>query len=289
MPTSWGSDSPGFRFGDEDDYEDDYRGSTRWKNETIEEGRESRESNFDDSDDRGLIRNASIGKRAKPSMITTRGSDATDPVRPSPQPQQASRLERMGVSTPGAGVAAAMMASKTKEIQRGTVWPMMGNPDSPLAGGTGLIDNSTSSSEESVPQVARAVTIDELAPNYTTNASGPTANAMLGAYNAASGLAPRTITPSRTPSPGFSRLSAMRRPLRLDIDAIRDAEARGSLTSLPDLIRRATRLAAMMDRGKRPGSRLNDLNDFDDFPTELQLAKEKELGCMLPLSYLGLF
>lgn len=46
------------------------------------------------------------------------------------------------------------------------------------------------------------------------------------------------------------------------MDAVRDAEARGSLTSLPDLIRRATRLASMMNEGKRPASRLNDLNDF---------------------------
>ncbi|KAH8714794.1 hypothetical protein GQ44DRAFT_625005 [Phaeosphaeriaceae sp. PMI808] len=41
-----------------------------------------------------------------------------------------------------------------------------------------------------------------------------------------------------------------RRPPKLDMDAVRDAEARGSLTSLPELIRRATRLAANLDRGK---------------------------------------
>lgn len=38
------------------------------------------------------------------------------------------------------------------------------------------------------------------------------------------------------------------------------------MTSLPDLIRRATRLAASLDRGRRPASRFNDL---DDFPPEL--------------------
>ncbi|KAE9372639.1 hypothetical protein N431DRAFT_505000 [Stipitochalara longipes BDJ] len=280
IPTSWGSDSPGFRFEDDDDeYEDDYRDSRdvrQWRNEPIqEEGRESRESTNDDEDDRGLIRSASVGKRAKPSMITTKSSDS---VRPSPMPQQVSKLERMGVLAPAAGVAAAgLTASRTREGQRETVWPMVGNPDSPLASGTGLIDKSSSNSEESIPQVARAITTDELAPNYTTT-SDPSANAMLGAYNAASGLAPRSVTPTRTPSPGFNRLSAVRRPPRLDMDAVRDAEARGSLTSLPDLIRRATRLAAMMDRGKRPASRLNDLNDFGSFfPTDSQMEKEKEL------------
>ncbi len=281
IPTSWGSDSPGFRFEDDDEYEDDYRDSQdvrQWKNEPIqEEGRESRESTNDDEDDRGLIRSASLGKRAKPSMITTKSSDD---VRPSPMPQQASKLERMGVLAPAGGVAVAgLAASRGREGQRETVWPMIGNPDSPLASGTGLIDKSSSNSEESIPQVARAITTDEPEPTYTTT-SDPSANPMLKAYNAASGLAPSSITPTRTPSPGFSRLSAVRRPPRLDMDAVRDAEARGSLTSLPDLIRRATRLAAMMDRGKRPASRLNDLNDFGDFfPTDSQMEKEKELEC----------
>ncbi|PGH10579.1 hypothetical protein AJ79_05401 [Helicocarpus griseus UAMH5409] len=41
-----------------------------------------------------------------------------------------------------------------------------------------------------------------------------------------------------------------KRPPRINIDAVREAEARGSLTSLPDLIRRATKLASNLDRGK---------------------------------------
>ncbi|KAJ5652413.1 hypothetical protein N7507_009839 [Penicillium longicatenatum] len=41
-----------------------------------------------------------------------------------------------------------------------------------------------------------------------------------------------------------------RKPPRLDMNAVRDAEARGSLSSLSDLIRRATRLASNLDRGK---------------------------------------
>ncbi|KAJ5885007.1 hypothetical protein N7495_009517 [Penicillium taxi] len=41
-----------------------------------------------------------------------------------------------------------------------------------------------------------------------------------------------------------------RRPPRLDLDAVRTAESRGSLSSLTDLIRRATKLASNLDRGK---------------------------------------
>jgi hypothetical protein len=58
------------------------------------------------------------------------------------------------------------------------------------------------------------------------------------------------------------------------MDAVRDAEARGSLTSLPDLIARATKLAAMMDRGKRPGSRMA----LNDFASDSDFAIDKETG-----------
>jgi hypothetical protein len=52
-----------------------------------------------------------------------------------------------------------------------------------------------------------------------------------------------------------------RRPPRLDLDTVRETERRGSLTSLPDLIRRATKLAANLDRGKT-ASRLGMLDMF---------------------------
>lgn len=236
IPSSWGSD-----------YEDDENLEQRFGRDDIDEGRESRESNGDDSDDRGLIRSASLGKRAKPSMVITRGVDKTDSTRPSPRPQQASKSDQTAASGKGA-------------VQGGAMKSLEGYTNSPLAGGTGWID--TSSSDNSIPTVARAVTTDSPSPQ-PSDKSDPKQREMLAAYNAASTLQPRGPTPTRTPSPGnFTRLSAIRRPPRLDMDAVRDAEARGSLTSLPDLIRRATRLAAMMDRGKRPGSRLNDLNDF---------------------------
>ena len=57
------------------------------------------------------------------------------------------------------------------------------------------------------------------------------------------------------------KVPAIRRPPRLDLDTVRDAEARGSLTSLPELIRRATKLAANLDRGKT-ASRLGMLDMF---------------------------
>lgn len=66
------------------------------------------------------------------------------------------------------------------------------------------------------------------------------------------------------PMPTMSiRRPGARRPPRLDMNAVRDAEARGSLTSLSDLIRRATRLATNLDHG-RTASRNDVLNGNGD-------------------------
>ncbi|KAI1779257.1 hypothetical protein F4818DRAFT_403878 [Hypoxylon cercidicola] len=131
--------------------------------------------------------------------------------------------------------------------------------DGPFREGTGYLDASSSSSgNASREAVGAALTADN----------------MLNAFENASAVDPSSVRKA-TPSPRpFDKLSAIRRPPRLDMDAVRAAEARGSLTSLPDLIRRATRLAALMDRGRRPASRFNDL----DFPEEVYGADpEKDL------------
>ncbi|KAI0877931.1 hypothetical protein GGS24DRAFT_497432 [Hypoxylon argillaceum] len=173
----------------------------------------------DDADDSRLVRSASIGKRGKPSLVTTKATD-----RPSPIPQR----------------------PIPKPIQ-----------DSPFASGTGYVDGSSSSSSQNLAKNPRG--------------SGLTPDTMLNAFESASATDPSTV-PRRDPQLKAPRLSGLRRPPRLDIDAVRAAEARGSLTSLPDLIRRATRLASLMDRGKRPASRFDDL----DFPEEIYGRDEEK-------------
>ncbi|KAI1654739.1 hypothetical protein F4813DRAFT_202444 [Daldinia decipiens] len=135
---------------------------------------------------------------------------------------------------------------KSDSMLRPGPTPVQGGP---FRDGTGYIEASSSSSGN----VSREAV-----------GTGVTTDNMLNAFEGASATDPssiRNVGPSPRP---YNSLSAIRRPPRLDIDAVRAAEARGSLTSLPDLIRRATRLASLMDRGRRPGSRFNDL----DFPEE---------------------
>jgi hypothetical protein len=59
-----------------------------------------------------------------------------------------------------------------------------------------------------------------------------------------------------------SRKPNSHRPPELDLNKVRSAEAHGSLTSLPDLIRRATKVASNLEHG-RTASRLGILDMFD--------------------------
>ncbi|KAK4042187.1 hypothetical protein C8A01DRAFT_14194 [Parachaetomium inaequale] len=205
MPDNWGSPSPG----PSPDFPDPIYG------EAIDESAYG----DDDAEESRLVRNASIGKRAKPTLVSAASSRGTDP---------ADRDQRAGPQ------------------------PVQG----PFKDGTGYLENSSSSG--TIPLAARLPIGVAMTPDT-----------MLNAYSSASADDPSTPSPRTTPSPSggpaYSRFSAIRRPPRLDIDAVRKAEARGSLTSLPDLIRRATRLAASLEKGRRPASRFDDLDDFPDY------------------------
>ncbi|KAF4995706.1 hypothetical protein FGRMN_4952 [Fusarium graminum] len=144
------------------------------------------------------------------------------------------------------------------------------SPVQPFDHGTGYVDASTSSSN--------TLPLANNSPYNPHDSLSP--DAILGAYAAASATnLSEPPVPAPTPSPHpFSRLSAIRRPPKLDIEAVRKAEERGSMTSLPDLIRRATRLATMIDHGKRPGSRFDNLNDFFDEKGQMRGGDKENSG-----------
>lgn len=188
----------------------------------------SRDSIYDEfGDESKLVRSASIGKRGKPALITTRSTHGLDAShRPAPSPMQ------------------------------------------PFEGGTGFVEASTNSSN-TLPMSKPAPSPSPVPSPMPAGDGSPNArltpDAFLGAYAAASATDITEPRLAATPSPRpFNRLSAIRRPPKLDIDAVREAEARGSMTSLPDLIRRATRLAGMIDKGRRPASRFDNLGDYMD-------------------------
>ena len=142
-----------------------------------------------DAEDSRLVRNASVGKRAKPTLVA-----ATSP--------------RVG-QAPGGGWAGENQGTGPGPTTPGTPYR------DPFATGTGYIENSSSSSTKT-PQ------------NKTPIGSAITTDAILDAYDNASSYDQTSSSNERMPGGrGYSRFSAIRRPPQLDIDAVRKAQARG--------------------------------------------------------------
>ncbi|KAG8415593.1 hypothetical protein J3458_009426 [Metarhizium acridum] len=187
MPETWPAGSPEI-------------GSPAYGDAFYEESitEKDRESGYDEfGDESQLVRSASLGKKGKPALITTkRASSSGTNTGKDPAPAK-TVLENDGYTSP-----------------------------------------ATSSSESvSTIKKPRASFIN------TSSRESLATDAILQPYGSASSSGPRESVQLGDVPRQQSRLSAMKRPPRLDIDAVRAAEARGSLTSLPDLIRRATRLA----------------------------------------------
>lgn len=158
-----------------------------------------------------LVRQASLGRRTKPSLMTIKSVDSFGSG-------GKKKAVGIGASAGANGLGGAMLAARDGASS--------GPGRSTLANSTGFNDSLTSSSDS-------VDVIEDLK-----------SQARYGSRSPAHPLQ------QETRAMGLAERAGMRRPPRLDIDAVRDAEARGSLTSLPDLIRRATRLAANLDRGK---------------------------------------
>jgi hypothetical protein len=216
----------------------------------------------------GLVRQASLGKRTKPTLTTIKSGDA---VRPN-----------MSANAPGA-IASAQAPQTAANSNYAAIRSQM---TSPLGAGSILLDpsSSSSSSQESLQKQA----LRSHASAESLNMKSPSSYELLAAARSRTPPAPNAYYPSTRTAPssplvpldsrvehilgGLEKGGALspvgskefrdakkgsladrvgsRRPPRLNVDAVRDAEARGSLTSLPDLIKRATRLASNLDRGK---------------------------------------
>lgn len=197
-----------------------------------------------------LVRQASLGRRSKPSLLTIKSSDGLG--------DKSNGVGGRGQETLGKGTFAAGADSGSLPLR-----DMMQRKASPgprssiLSTGTGLMSPSTSSSESD--SVFRSMKLRALNPEDPD-----------------SPLYPFEQEPRSTNSAGRM---GKRRPPTLDVDAVRTAEARGSLTSLPDLIKRATRLAANLDRG-RTASRLG-LDFWEIGGPEKKNARQSGLSDML--------
>lgn len=159
----------------------------------------------------GLVRQASLGKRGKPSLRVIHKPSKTSLAASEGRPSTSDE-NTIGRSMPKAAVSDAppVPQDKLKVPSPGGSYSSLSDRsyEFDLEKGAFVLDVGQGSSQQPQEDLRRAApTMSDKRPN-----------------------APK--------------------PPRLDMGAVHEAEARGSLTSLPDLIRRATRLASNLDSGR---------------------------------------
>lgn len=253
IPESWGDGPPEYYMGAGIDEEDE---------DVSQGGNSGRGSSAGDHDDAsGLVRKGSQGKPRTPFLETLDSEDESD--RPHGMGEldwQASQDERWRSRPPGTDpigrhnfrgngrlnpqIYSGYESDATFLDSPRSRSPMPNlNPDS-LYDPTPYFGNTPSS---------RGSPID------------PRVGEILGHLEKGGALASsRTTSPSIAPSMDEKEF---RRPPRLNLEPPKEGPVRGSATSLPELIRRATKLASNLDRGKT-ASRIGML--------DLLNAKEKE-------------
>ncbi|EEP75645.1 predicted protein [Uncinocarpus reesii 1704] len=191
-------------------------------------------------DDEGLVRQASVGKRGKPSLRTIN----------KPQNSQTSETEGRRLRPEGRGEDIRFNNADVGAYAVGGMTPNTTDTRSP----TGNQQRAFNQNRFSSDSASSEDTLDDLEklPISKTQILGTLSEKELKELELLN-HDNRVVSKSNR-----SRLD-VKRPPPLDIDAVREAEARGSLTSLPDLIRRATKLASNLDRG-RTASRLGMLD-----------------------------
>ncbi|KAF9888390.1 hypothetical protein FE257_008668 [Aspergillus nanangensis] len=181
----------------------------------------------------GLVRQASLGKRGKPSLRMIHRSTTDSPA---PPREESTATAPKTVSAEDAALAKEISTEDAKEHR-----------DSFLTSST----DSLHFDLEKPP-----IVLDDQAPRQGPGLNRADSHTL--AFEKEVGVFARAAPTMSDNRPGG------RRPPRLNLGAVRDAEKRGSLTSLPDLIRRATKLASNLEHG-RTASR-NDLLNIGGGP-----------------------
>lgn len=236
MPSSWGDGPPDYYKGDGPgaDYEPPLKIAST--NRTV-----SRVG--DDNDSTSLVGqlNTRKGSQRKKTADGRQfaNEDTQSGAEPSYPPRNASRAHPK-VLTPGsrASAATAELEDTSPNANRGDEGGTFLCPPSP--------NTSPMLSPISPESDARVMT----PYSGTSNPGDPRVHQILGNLEKGTALnTPRNVSPL-TSVDSVTSDKGPRRPPRLNLNSVREGETRASQTSLPELIRRATRLASNLDRAR---------------------------------------
>ncbi|KAJ5692196.1 hypothetical protein N7462_001619 [Penicillium macrosclerotiorum] len=170
--------------------------------------------------DAALVRSASLGKRGKPTMRTIMKSNPNSEVVSIPDVPSSNPQAEYGQPHAATGAAETLAVGAA-------VHQVLHAPS------TGRRESTSTTSHESY--------VDPEKPRFAQPADEKIYSL---AMEKELGVLPKAAPTMSDKRPGGKK------PPKLDMSALRDAEARGSLSSLSDLIRRATRLASNLDHGR---------------------------------------
>lgn len=236
MPSSWGDGPPDYYKGDGPgaDYEPPLKSAST--NRTV-----SRVG--DDNDSTSLVGqlNTRKGSQRKKTADGRQfaNEDTQSGAEPSYPPRNASRAHPK-VLTPGsrASAATAELEDTSPNANRGD------------EGGTFLCPPSPNTSPMLSPISPESDARFMTPYSGTPNPEDPRVHQILGNLEKGTALnTPRNVSPL-TSVDSVTSDKGPRRPPRLNLNSVREGETRASQTSLPELIRRATRLASNLDRAR---------------------------------------
>ncbi|KAF2150494.1 hypothetical protein K461DRAFT_177368 [Myriangium duriaei CBS 260.36] len=208
-----------------------------------------------------LVRQASLGKRSKPTLTTIKPGDNPKPV---PGHQRAysdesayeenlqtlppvSQSLSAGEKRPTLAKAQYSDDSRGNESRRTDSSDPLGKNESTF------LERSSSESDTSDFMKYKMKDYNgEFVPTARkqSTSNDPRVESILNRLEKGGALPTSDEKTSSNQQTSLAQRVGSKRPPRIDVDAVREAEQRGSLTSLPDLIRRATKLASNLDRGK---------------------------------------
>ena len=210
MPSSWGDGPPEYYMGSGISEEDE---DDVHSPSSTNDGRDSRAGDHDEST--GLVRKVSIGKPGKPSLKSVKGEGAFDD-----HPRTGQEVQ----FGPGAGLPTFLAPSSNDNSSAGTP-------------------------EEKETDFEKDIVHSHTGTASPTSPVDPRVAKILGAIEKGGALSTAATTPMTSTAASMSDRGG-KRPARLNLAGVQTSEPRGSATSLPELIRRATRLASNLDRGK---------------------------------------
>ncbi|KAF8470140.1 hypothetical protein BDZ91DRAFT_761432 [Kalaharituber pfeilii] len=206
-----------------------------------DEGRYRRKPS-DEDDQPGLVRQASVGKKSKPILTDIR----------SPSQQESIKESFLNTDSESPGPS-ENMAPKNLQVAKGSLPTTSGSIG---ASPTESTQEKSALAAFSFPAPGGNVNFGAVRKEAeTSSGSGLTIDSVPHSRNSSihSSVDPLSATRPAQFSTN-SRMKGRKVPPGLNLNAVRDAEARGSLTSLPDLIRRATKLAAVLESGRTNSS-----------------------------------